>query len=92
MGASIVASVDAPPVLEPAEHDLDLMALAIKDSVVRDGCFSLGARGDAGGNAPDGEGFSEPVGVVALVGQQKLGRRKCRQHEGGTIVVAHLSL
>jgi len=30
VGASVVAGVDAPPVLEPAEHILDLVALAIE--------------------------------------------------------------
>ena len=30
VGASVVAGVDAPPVLEPAEHVLDLVPLAIE--------------------------------------------------------------
>ena len=36
MGASIVASGDAPPVLEAAEHVLDPMALAVEHLVMRD--------------------------------------------------------
>lgn len=36
MGASLVACEDAPPVLESAEHILDLIALAIKHSIVLD--------------------------------------------------------
>ena len=34
MGASVVAGVDASPVLEAPEHDFDLVALAIEDGVV----------------------------------------------------------
>ena len=36
MGASVVAGVDPPPVLKPAEHDLDLVALAVERGIVRD--------------------------------------------------------
>ena len=35
-GASTVAGMDASPVLEPAEHILDPVALAIQHGVVRD--------------------------------------------------------
>ncbi len=42
MGASVVADVDASPVLEPAEHVFDLMAAAIDDSIVGD--FNLAVR------------------------------------------------
>jgi hypothetical protein len=36
VGASVVAGVDAPQVLEPAEHDLDFVALSVQDRVVWD--------------------------------------------------------
>ena len=36
MSASVVSNVDAPPVLEIAEHVLDPMALAVEAGVVRD--------------------------------------------------------
>ena len=39
--SSVVAGVDASPVLEPAEHDLDLVALAVEHGVVRDGGFAV---------------------------------------------------
>ena len=42
MGASIVAGVDAAPVLEPAEHVLDAMALAVECLVMRDRNFAVG--------------------------------------------------
>lgn len=34
MGASIVVGVDAAPIFEPAEHILDLAALAVEGDVV----------------------------------------------------------
>jgi hypothetical protein len=36
VGAAIVSGVDAPPVLEPAEHVLDLVPLPLKGLVVVD--------------------------------------------------------
>lgn len=36
MRASVVSSVDAPPVLEASEHHLDLEALSVERLVVRD--------------------------------------------------------
>ena len=39
MGASIVTSVDASPVLEFAEHVLDLVTLAVEGLVVQDGAL-----------------------------------------------------
>ncbi len=41
VGATIVAGVDAPPILEPAKHDLDLVALAIERGIVRDRHLSV---------------------------------------------------
>ena len=45
MGASVVAGVDAPPVLELAEHVLDLVALAIELLSCAIGIFRLGFDG-----------------------------------------------
>jgi hypothetical protein len=42
VGAAVIAGMDAAPVLELAEHILDLMTLPIKDPVVRDGHFAVG--------------------------------------------------
>ena len=42
VGASVVAGVDAAPVLEPAEHVLDFVALAIEGGVVGDRDFPVG--------------------------------------------------
>jgi hypothetical protein len=47
MGASVVTRVDAPPVLEPAEHILDFVTLAIERAVMFDRYFSIGFRRNA---------------------------------------------
>ena len=41
MRAAIVARVDAAPILEPAEHDFDFMALTIERCVVSDRRFAV---------------------------------------------------
>ena len=67
MCASVVTGMDAPPILEPAEHVFDLVALAIENSVVFDRLFAVGFRWDAGHDAAFGESLAKPVGVIALV-------------------------
>ena len=42
VGAAVVTGVDAPPVLQLAEHVLDLVALAVQHAVVRDVYFAVG--------------------------------------------------
>lgn len=42
MCASVVAGMDAAPVLESAEHVLDLVALAVEGAVVRDRDSAVG--------------------------------------------------
>ena len=68
VGASVVAGVDASPVFEAAEHDLDLVALAVQLSVMRDSDLAVGLGRDAGLDAALGQGISEPVAVIAFVG------------------------
>ena len=42
MCAPVVAGMDTPPVFQPAEHVLDLVALAIEHFVVWDLNFAIG--------------------------------------------------
>jgi hypothetical protein len=42
VGAAVVSGVDAPPVLDPSEHDLDLVALPVEDGVMGDRSFPVG--------------------------------------------------
>lgn len=51
MGASIIARVDLPPVLELAEHVLDFVALAVENFVVRHRDFLVRSRRNIGGDA-----------------------------------------
>jgi hypothetical protein len=77
VGAAVVASVDAAPVLEPAEHVLDLVTSAVDDGVVPDGHLAVGLGRDTGGDIAIGQSITEPVGVVAFVteqGRQTVGR------------------
>jgi hypothetical protein len=41
VGTSVIAGVDASPVFEPSEHDLDFVALSIENGVVRDVGFAV---------------------------------------------------
>ena len=41
VGASVIAGVDAPPVFQSSEHDLDFMALSVEHGVVGDVDFAV---------------------------------------------------
>lgn len=41
MGASVIAGVDAPPVFQSSEHDLDFMVLSEEKGVVGDVDFAV---------------------------------------------------
>ena len=59
MNASIVAGVDAAPVLEAGEEILDFVALPVKDGVVGGLDFVLDVRRDAWGDAAYGKSIAE---------------------------------
>ena len=92
MGASVVAHGDAPPVLEAAEHDLDLVALTVEDLVVKELRAAARHGRDAGGDASLRQAGSEAVAVVTAVGEQDRGGRQVRQKQGGADMVAALAL
>src|SRR3569623_1597895 len=91
MCASIVAGVDAPPVLEPAERIFDLVPLAIENAVMFDRLCAVGPRWDAGRDTPGRERLAEPVGVVALVAKQLLRGWQRIDHQGRALIIAHLA-
>ena len=72
MSASVVSGCDASPVLDPAEHVLDAMALSIEVLVVFGRVVSFGTGWDAGRNAFFFQGIAEPVGVIAAIREQFL--------------------
>jgi hypothetical protein len=86
VGAAIVASVDAPPILEPAEHVLDTMTLAIEGSVVRDLDFAVGFEWDARRDPACCQGLAEPVGIVTSIAQQGFGLGERVNHERRALV------
>ena len=92
VGASVIAGVDASPVLEAGEHILDAMALPVERSVVgyMDPAIDLGR--DAGGDASFGESIAEPVGVIAPVGEHGVGGWQGIDQQGSAFEVAGLSL
>ena len=53
--ASVVAGVDAPPVLEAAEHVLNLVATPVESGIMWDRCLTTFAGGDAGSGAACGK-------------------------------------
>jgi hypothetical protein len=91
MGASVISGVDASPVLEPTEHVFDLVTLAIENAVVPDRLFAVGSGRDAGRDAAFGESLAEPVGVIALIAEQLCCGRERVNHQGCTLVIAHLA-
>lgn len=73
MSVAIIASCDAPPVLEPGEQVLDCVALPVELLVVGVMDLAVGGWLNARRDASRGEGVAEPVAVVTFVGQQFLG-------------------
>ena len=87
MGVAVVACVDAPPVLEFAEHVFDFVPLAVKQPVVRYLDFPVGFLWDTGLDLPICKGLSLPVGIVALVGQERFRRgQACQQGRRAGVV------
>jgi hypothetical protein len=85
-GELVVTRGDAPEVLEPGEHALDQVSLAIGFPVMRNEGFSPGDGGNDGFNVALLEVGSQAVGVVGLVGDQSLdwassGQQLLRHHD-----------
>ena len=91
MSATIVASGDAAPVLEAAEHVLDAVADPVDLVVV--GVLDLAglARWDARPDALVFERGAVAVAVVTAVSDENVGRWQRVEQEGGAGVVAHLT-
>src|SRR5215210_5258455 len=84
--------MDAAPILEASEHDLDLVTPAVERGVMRDRHLTVRLRGDAGGHLPGGKRLAQPVGIIASVGDEEVGLRDRLEHQSGALVVAHLPL
>ena len=91
MGATIVASGDSTPVLEAAEHVLDLVSNPIERAVVAVLDLAGLARRDAGSDALVLERGPIAVAVVALVGDVNVGLGQRVEQGGGALAVADLA-
>jgi hypothetical protein len=90
-GELVVAGGDASEVLEPAEHALDAIALAVEGAVVRDGRGAAAGRWDDGAGAALGQPAAQGVGVIGTIGQEmaeRAGRRDQGHSHGAVIDVA----
>ena len=83
--------VATPPVLEPAEHDLDAVTPFVAALVVFDGFLSLLPARDAGAYALVFQRISEPIGIIAAIPEQPLNPRQAAQQGRRADVIADLS-
>ena len=83
--------MDAPPVLELAEHLHDLVALSVERLVVGDRHLAVDLRRYAARDALCGQGASKPVGVIAAIDEHRRGLRQGVEHQRRALVVAHLA-
>jgi len=73
VGATVIASGDAPPILELGEHILDFVALLIEYLVIGQRDFPAFGGRYARLAASLAEGGPEPIAVIATVGKKRVG-------------------
>lgn len=61
--------MDAPPVLEFAEHVFNFVTLFLEYRIMGDWHLAVCPERNAGGNFALRKGVSKPIGITALVGQ-----------------------
>ena len=86
-----VARGDAPPALEPAEHDLDAIAALVAALVVFHGLLARLPAWDAGFYPSVLQCFSKPVGIMAPIRQKPLGLRQAVQKRRCAGIITDLS-
>ena len=70
MCASVIASVDAPLILQSSEHNFDFMAVPVEATVMWNLDFAVGFRENAGLNSTVSKAGAERTGVISLVAQK----------------------
>ena len=90
MCASVIAGVDAPPILELSEHVLDFMAVPVEATVIWNLDFAVGFRGNTGLNSTVSKGGAEPICVISLVAQKLPSFWNCGQHQCRPFEIARL--
>ena len=92
VSTSIVASGDAPPVLELRKHILEFMALFVERLVIGQRDFPAFGGRYSRFAAPLAQGGSEPIAVIAAIGKKRFGRWQGIKDQPCPFVIAHLSL
>lgn len=89
--ASVIAGRAAPPILEPAEHYLNLVAPFVSAFVVFDGSLALLPARDTRAYPFILQRFSEPVSVMTAIPQQPFDVRRTTEQRPCADVIADLS-
>lgn len=90
MGAAVIAGCDAPPVLVFSKHVLNFMALFVEVHVIFDLPLAIFPWRNAGLDPFVLQGFPEPIGVIAAIGEKVFGWRQGVDNQPGAFVIAHL--
>ncbi len=88
---AVIAGCYAPPILEPAEHVFDLMALFIQGFIIGNLVFSVLPGGNAGGDPLFLQAAPEPIRVIATVSNKGLGGGELTQQLPGSRIVRYLA-
>ena len=72
LGATVVSGCDTPPILEPAEHDLDPVASLVASLVVFNRHLALLSSWDTGAYPFVFQRCSEPDGVIAAISKEPI--------------------
>lgn len=91
VGTSIIASVDASPVLEACEHVFDAVALPEEDRVIGILYLAKRMRRDAGVDTALGEGLAEPTAVIGPIAKQDAALGHGGHDRFGTLMVVALA-
>jgi hypothetical protein len=75
----VVARRDPPTVFDFIEEPFDQIAGTVKVRAEADGFVAIASRWNVGPNAPFGSERSNPIGVIATVGEQHCSRLQARQ-------------
>ncbi len=88
MGTAIIAHGNPTPILDPPDHALDCVPLAVEGLVIAALYRSVLARRDARCDPLVLQCGDEPVGIIAAVGNQLVRLGKAGQDASGSRVIA----
>lgn len=88
--AAVISSWYTSPILQPAKHAFELMALFIQNFVVRYCAFSVLFRRNAKSDPFFKQAISEPIRVITSIRKKVLGNRKITKQFLGPLVIRHL--